>query len=70
MNKDFIVLENGFVIRKSYVNIILLAHNADDNRYLVNIHCPGGVITSYHCSEGDAKNELERITNQFLEEGE
>jgi hypothetical protein len=69
MNKDFIVLENGFVIRKSYVNIVLLAYNADDNMYRVDIHYPGDVITSYYSSERDANNELKRLTSQLLEKG-
>ena len=69
MNKDLMVLENGSVIRKSYVNVVLIAYNADDNLYQVDIHYPGGVITSHYCSEGDAKNELKRLTSQLLGKG-
>ena len=69
MNKDLMVLENGSVIRKSYVNVVLIAYNADDNLYQVDIHYPGGVITSYYSSERDANNELKRLTSQLLEKG-
>ena len=68
MSTDFIILENSSVIRKSYVNIILLAYNADEGLYRVDIHYPGGVITSYYYSEKDAENELKRLTSQLLEE--
>lgn len=67
MNKELIVLENGSVIRKSYIDIVLLAYNADDDLYRVDIHSPGGVITSYYCNEEDAKKELKRLTSQLLE---
>ena len=67
MNKDLIVLENGTVIRKSYVNMVHIAYNADDNMHQVDIHYPGGVITSYYYSEWGARNELKRLTSLLLE---
>ena len=69
MNKDLMVLENGSVIRKSYVNVVLIASDADDSIYRVEVHYPGGVITSYYSSERDANNELKRLTSQLLEKG-
>ena len=69
MNKDLMVLENGSVIRKSYVNVVLIAYNADDNLYQVDIHYPGGVIPYYYYSEWYARNKLKRLTSQLLGKG-
>ena len=69
MNKDFITLETGSIIRKSYVNMIHIAYDADNNLYRVEIHYSGGVITSYYCNEGNAENELKILTSQLLEKG-
>lgn len=70
MSTDFIILENGSVIRKSCVHMVHTAYDADEGLYRVEIHHSGGVITSYYYSEEDAENELKRLTSQLLEEGE
>ena len=67
MDTAFIILENGSIIRKSYVNMIHKARNTDASLYRVEVHYSGGVITFHYCDEEDAYKELKRLTSKLLE---